>query len=89
MESFNKLKKACWQSKLVSFDNLPIGEYVVSEFSLVSTHFGPKIKADLGDKYVFLPNRFAEGMTTTDVENLNKVPQKMFYTGKDATKRNM
>lgn len=88
MVSFNKLKGTCWNSKLVSFDNLPIGEYVVSAFSLVQTSFGPKVKADLGGKYVILPNRFADGMTSTDVENLNKVPQIMVYSGKNVTKRN-
>lgn len=89
MESFNKFKKACWNSQFISFENLAIGEYVVSKFTLTQTAFGPKIKVTFGHNYVFLPNRFSENMTEADVDGLNQVPQKMVYSGKDSTRRNM
>lgn len=90
MESFALLKKAAaWNKKLVSFTELPVGEYVVSEFSLVQTKFGPKIKADLGDKFVFLPSRFSKDMTAEKVADLNAVPQMLIFSGIDYSRRNL
>lgn len=64
MEAFNLLKTACWGVKpLVNFNNLPVGEYFVTEFSLVSAKHGTTIRVDLGDRYVLLPKRFAENQT--------------------------
>lgn len=84
MEAFALLKKAAACTKpLVSFSHLPSGEYVVTEFSLVQTKFGLKIKADLGDKIVFLPNRFSKDMTQEKVASLNTIPQILIYSGMD------
>lgn len=84
------LKKAAGYSKpLVSFSQLPVGEYVVSEFSLVQTKFGPKIKADIGDKIVFLPSRFSKGMTEEKVFGLNTVPQMLVFSGIDYDRSNL
>lgn len=90
MEAFALLKKAAGCSKpLVSFSELPIGEYVVSEFSLISTKFGPKIKADLGDKIVFLPARFSKNMDAEKVASLNSVPQILVFSGIDYNRQNL
>lgn len=84
------LKKAASYSKpLVSFSQLPKGEYIVQEFSLVQTKFGPKIKADLGDKVVFLPSRFSANMTEENVAELNNIPQILIFSGIDYNRNNL
>lgn len=84
------LKRAASYSKpLVSFSQLPVGEYVVSEFSFVQTKFGPKIKADLGDKIVFLPSRFSIDMNEAKVADLNSIPQILVFSGIDYGRNNL
>lgn len=90
MEAFALLKKGTsWNKKLVSFSELPVGEYGVSEFSLVHTKFGPKIKVDLGEQFVFLPNRFSKDMTEEQVSTLNSVPQTLIFSGIDEKRQNL
>lgn len=83
MEAFNLLKQACLNKQFTSFKDLPVGEYVVSEFTLMQTRFGPSIKVDIGDKIVFLPKRFSKGMTEEKVAALNTVPQILVFSGID------
>lgn len=85
MDAFAALKQACSGQDLVSFRDLPIGEYPVTRFSIIQTRFGPKVKADLGSKSVTLPNRFTSKITPDDIIKLNSVPQIMVYSGKDAS----
>lgn len=89
MEAFNILKSACWTKKVVSFNQLPVGEYPVSEFMLVQTRFGQTLKVDLGDKIVYLPTRFGANMTDETVAALNTVPQILTYSGKDPQRHNL
>lgn len=90
MEAFVLLKKAAsWSKPVVSFSQLPVGEYTVLEFSLVQTKFGPKIKADLGDKIVFLPNRFVKEQTAESVAALNTIPQLLVFSGIDYNRNNL
>lgn len=90
MEAFVMLKKAASYNKpLVSFSQLPVGEYVVLEFSMVQTKFGPKIKLDLGDKVVFLPSRFSKDMTDEKLAALNTLPQMLVFSGIDSSRNNM
>lgn len=89
MEAFNLLKQACWNKKFIKFSDLPIGEHVVSEFSLVQTRYGPTLRADLADKYVLLPKRFANEMTAERVAALNTVPHILIYKGVDASRNNL
>lgn len=89
MEAFAMLKKAAGYSKpLVNYSQLPVGEYVVSEFSLVETKYGMQIKADLGDKVVFLPKRFTKDMTEEKVAALNTLPHILIFSGLDSTRNN-
>lgn len=85
MEAFALLKKAASYTNkiLVNFSQLPIGEYAVSEFSLVQTRFGLQLKVELSDKYVFLPKRFAKDMTEERVASLNTLSHIMIFYGMD------
>lgn len=89
MEAFNLLKKACWGSQLVTFNDLPIGEHVISSFSMAETRFGTTLRVDLGDKFVLLPRRFASGMDDEKVAALNTVPHILIYKGKDPSRNNL
>lgn len=82
-------KAATWSKPLVSFSELPVGEYVVLEFSFVQTKFGPKIKADLGERVVFLPSRFCKNMTAEKVATLNTIPQLLVFSGIDFNRNNL
>lgn len=90
MEAFALLKKAAGYTKpLFNYSKLPVGEYVVTEFSLVETKYGLQIKADLGDKVVFLPKRFAKEMTEENVAALNTIPQILVFSGLEYTSNNL
>lgn len=89
MEAFNILKQACWDIKLVKFNELAVGEHIVTGFSLVETRYGPTLRADLGNKYVLLPKRFVEDMNAERVAALNTIPHILIYKGKDASRNNL
>lgn len=88
MDAFSMLKSVCCTKQFVSFENLPVGDYFVEEFALVNTKFGTRIRVDIGDKVVFLPERFSKNMTSEKVNELNNSPKLMCYKGKDASKHN-
>lgn len=89
MEAFNFLRDACWNKPTINFNELPLGEYPVHEFMLVQTRFGKTLKADLGDKLIYLPTRFGVNMTDHHVAELNTIPQIMVYTGRDPSRNNL
>lgn len=51
--------------------------------------YGRTLKVDLGDKFVFLPQRFAVNMAPESVAALNTIPQILTYAGKDSTRNNL
>lgn len=90
MESLQILQN-CAKGKskpICSFEKLPIGEYLVRKFDFVETKFGPKVRVDIGDRFVFLPQRFSEGVTKEIVDDYNITPKIMSYSGKDASQFN-
>lgn len=89
MEAFNLLRDACWNKPTVNFNELPVGEYPVTEFLLVQTRFGKTLKVDLGDKLIYLPTRFGVNMTDDRVVALNSLAQIMVYTGRDPSRNNL
>lgn len=79
--------------KYVSFDNLPIGDYIIHSFDLVKTKFGEKVRCDIGDKVVFLPKRCIEEMDgNSNIElkliELNHGKFWLLYRGKDVSREN-
>lgn len=87
--SFDFLKKACWPT-VVSFKDLQIGDYLVTEFKLVETkNFGLRLTVILEGRQVFLPKRFAKDITPEIVADLNKTPKIMSYIGRDEKRMNM
>lgn len=86
--ALNTLKVACVTKKFVSFKDLTPGEYIVNKFRIVSTTYGDRIRIDLHDSYMLLPERYVKSLTEKVIEELNKSPKVMTYGGKDACNRN-
>lgn len=66
----------------MSFDALPIGEHRVSNFFKTDSKYGQRVRVNVGEKYVYLPERFS-CLTSNDLKQLNKTPTIMIYGGKD------
>lgn len=81
MEAFNVLKQAFLQKGLIKLADLPFGEYPVTEFAYINTRFGPRIKLDLGDKFVFLPPSAAKNQSPQSVASLNTLKQIFVWNG--------
>lgn len=82
------LKAACARKRFASFKDLPVGEYIVNRFSIVDTAHGERIRIDLHDSYMFLPQSFLKLLPSDVIEDLNKAPKVMVYNGKDVNNRN-
>lgn len=81
MEAYAILKKACTPKGLTRLADLPAGEYLVREFSLVETRYGSKLKLDLGDQFVILPSSRSKGLDETSVASLNTIRQLFVWVG--------
>ena len=85
--SLSLLKTLCYEKNVVAFKDIEIGEYLIHEFALVHTTWGARVRLDLGDKAIFLPERFAK-MKPEDVEALNSSQKILCYMGKDPARKN-
>lgn len=84
MSAFEILKRASTPKEYKNFTDLPIGEYSVSKFELYKTKLGIRMKVTLGDIYVFLPERYSDGITDEDIQLLNDTQMVLKYMGKDS-----
>lgn len=84
MSAFEILNKASIPKEYKNFSDLPIGEYSISKFELYKTKLGIRLKVTLGDIFVFLPERYSDGMTDDDVQLLNETKMLLKFAGKDA-----
>lgn len=83
MNAIQTLKSACAMKHFVNFDNLPTGEYIVESMQRVTTPFGERIRVELKDVIVYLPERFTKVLTEEIVAELNTCAMVMIYSGKD------
>lgn len=88
MSSFELLKTLCCNKPYCSFEDLQIGDYFVHKFDFVDTKYGKRLRADLGDKIVFLPKRFSTNITIEAVAELNQTRTIRSYMGKDPARNN-
>lgn len=79
MEAFQNWTKSA--PKDVKLADLPFGEYPIRSFLWLETRFGSKIKLDLGDKFVILPNSCSKKQTRESVAALNFLPQIFVWNG--------
>lgn len=81
------LNTACVGKLYKSFKELPVGEYIVVKFHIVETAHGKRIRIDLAETYMLLPERFARALTPEKINALNKSPKIMIFNGKDSSNR--
>lgn len=86
MSGISNLNSACVNKPIQSFKDLPIGEYYIINFQRVKTQFGKKIKIELADAVMFLPERIQ--LSNANLESLNESTTIMTYGGKDKTNKN-
>ena len=86
--ALNTLKAACSHKKFASFKDFSPGEYIVTKFSIVNTVYGERIRIDLHDSYMYLPQCFLKTLKPEVLEDLNKSPKVMTYEGKDGNNHN-
>lgn len=75
------LKSSIVRKDLIKLADLPFGEYPITEFAFYETRFGPRVKLDLGDKYVFLPPSVSKHQNPESVAALNTVKQIFVWNG--------
>lgn len=87
MSAFSLFKSACTSKPYVSFDDLAVGDYFIKSFALANTKFGKTIRLDIGEKIVFLPQRFLKQLSEDKIEEkldeMNKGQYWMIYKGKN------
>lgn len=74
------------KSAYQSFKDLETGEYIVKHFTIIQTSHGQRVRIELDDKYMYLPERFVNTIGP-HIEVLNKSPKVMVYSGKDSSDR--
>lgn len=84
MSSLDLLKCLCVQHPFKSFKDLDAGQYMVRYFSVVNTSLGERVRIDLDDCYMYLPERFGKILKGPVIDDLNcRGPIIMDYKGKD------
>lgn len=86
--ALNALKAACSHKKFTSFKDLSPGEYIVNKFTIINTAYGERIRVDLHDSYMYLPQGFLKTLNPEVLDDLNKSPKMMVYGGKDVNNHN-
>lgn len=88
MSALSSLKLACEKHHFKSFNVLEPGEYIVQSFTKVKTNYGDRIRIDLDDCYMYLPERFTKILFDDKLAELNRGPKIMNYSGKDSECKN-
>lgn len=77
------LLTSCEHRPYRSFTTLECGEYPVTKFSISDTKFGKRIRVDLRECYVFLPQRFSVELFNEEViKDLNSQDIVLIFRGK-------
>lgn len=88
MSAVTILKNAGTSKPFMSFKDLEVGEYAVEKFDLLETTYGVRIRIQLKDCFLFLPQRYAEAIGETEIKDLNLSSVIMTYAGKDPINQN-
>lgn len=88
MNALGVLKAACANKPFKSFKNLDIGDYVVDNFQRVKTDYGDRLRIELSDSVMYLPERFSNLLQDEHLTDLNDSTVVMSYSGKDPNNRN-
>lgn len=83
MSAIDKLNAGCASVPYISFKELTPGDYMVNYFSMVETKFGKRVRVDIDNGYLLLPARCMRRVDKAALNDLNKKPKRMTYSGKD------
>lgn len=86
--AMSALKAACSHKKYISFKDLSPGEYIVNSFSIVDTAYGDRLRIEMSNAYMFLPESILKKLKPELIDDLNKGPKIMAYQGKDVDNHN-
>lgn len=89
MSALSLLKQSCNNKPFVSFEDLAVGDYYISSFALVQSKFGLRIRVDIGNRVVLLPERFTKTFTEEHIKELNQGEYIMIYKGKEPTTKKL
>lgn len=83
MDSIHALKLVCTGKPYTSFSKLPVGDYVVEKFEKrKSPKYGDRIRVELQNEVVYLPERFNAVMTPQAIAELNASTVIMSFKGR-------
>lgn len=88
MSALNVLKSACQNKPFKSFKNLNHGDFVVTNFQRVSTDYGDRLRIELHDSVMYLPERFSNLLSDEHLTELNESTVVMSFSGKDPNAQN-
>lgn len=88
MEAIAALKSAFTPMNFKSFKHLPLGEYTVKSFNVVTTTYGSRVRIEIDDFYMYLPERAALKLNDKLIALLNENTVIMSYMGKDPEVQN-
>lgn len=78
------LLESCAVRSYKSFADLKVGDYPVRKFGFADTKHGKRLRVDLTDFYVFLPERFQiENFPPSRIEELNSTDIILEFKGKE------
>lgn len=89
MSALNLLKQVCNDKPYVSFEDLSMGDYFISSFALVQSNFGLRIRVDIGNRMLLLPDRFTKAFTEEHIKELNQGEYIMIYKGKEPSTKKL
>lgn len=81
--AMDALKSAADKKAFQSFKDLEKGEYFIEKFFHIDTQHGTRVRVDLTDTYMYLPERYVKRLTEEICAELSKTPKIMIYKGKD------
>lgn len=84
MSALDLLNKVCEKRAYISFKELKSGNYSVKSFILVETkNYGTRVRVDLEENYVLLPERFTSVCSNPSIlELVSKGNLYMVFGGK-------
>lgn len=88
MEAIKALKSAFAPMNFRSFKHLSLGEYVVKNFKFVKTSYGQRVRIEIDNFFMYLPERVVDKLDNKLIDVLNSNPVMMTYLGKDPEVQN-
>lgn len=88
MNAISMLKSACVNKPFKSFKNLLVGDYIVEDFQRVTTSYGDRVRIEIFDAVMYLPERFSRILSDGLLTELNESTVVMSYSGKDPNTSN-